>query len=370
MTTNETTTIYRTRTIYLVRLYSAVVNPIGEALKLYVQKGLRGVTSNPAIFDKAIAQSEDYDKQIQSLALQGKSAQEIYEALAIEDARRAADVLRQVYDQTGGADGYFSLEVNPHLAHDKAGTIAEAKRLFNAVDRPNVLIKVPGTAEGLLAIQELIFEGLNINATLLFSLTQYDMVAEAYLAGLDRRAARIFDLHQIASVASLFVSRVDVKVDRLLDALNSPEAKALKGKIGIANAKIVYQSFKKTFSGPRWQYLKQKGAHVQRVLFGSTSTKNPDYSDVLYVDNLIGPDTVNTIPPRTIEAVMDHGTVTRTLDQDLDLARDQLKQLSDLGIRLDDVTRQLIDEGVDKFVKPYDQLIETIAEKQANLITA
>ena len=241
----------------------------------YVQKGLCGVTSNPAIFEKAIAESQDYNEPIQNLALQGKSATEIYEELATEDARNAADILRPVFDRTKGADGYFSLEDNPHLAHDKDRTIVEAKRLFNAVDRPNVLIKVPGTAEGLLAIQELIYEGVNINATLLFSLSQYDMVAEAYLSGLDRRASRIFDLRQIASVASLFVSRMDVKVDRLLDALNTPEARALKGQIGIANAKITYQHFKNTFSGRRWDYLAKKGAHVQRVLFGSTSTRVP-----------------------------------------------------------------------------------------------
>ena len=337
----------------------------------YIQKGLRGVTSNPAIFEKAIAESQDYDEQIQTLALKGKSATEIYEELAVEDARNAADILRPVFDRTEGADGYFSLEVNPHLAHDANSTIAEANRLFKTVNRPNVLIKVPGTAEGLLAIQNLIYGGVNINATLLFSIAQCDLVAEAYLSGLERRAARSYDLHQIASVASLFVSRMDVKVDRLLDALNIPEARALKGKIGIANAKWAYQHFKNTISSQRWKDLAKQGARVQRLLFGSTSTKNPDYSDVLYVDNLIGPKTINTIPPKTIEAFMDHGTVAMTLEKDLELSRSQLKQLADSGgIHLDDVTRQLLDEGVEKFVRPYDKLIETIAVKQATLMTA
>jgi transaldolase len=336
----------------------------------YVQQGLRGVTSNPAIFEKAIAESEDYDEPIQTLALQGKSAPEIYEELAIEDARNAADILRLVFDRTEGGDGYFSLEVNPHLAHDAKGTIAEAQRLFKAVNRPNIFIKVPGTTEGLLAIQDLIYSGVNVNATLLFSIAQCDLVAEAYLSGLERRAARSYDLHEIASVASLFVSRMDVKVDRLLDALNSPKARALKGQIGIANAKWAYQHFKNTISTRRWKDLAKQGASVQRMLFGSTSTKNPDYSDVLYVDNLIGPDTVNTIPSKTIAAFMDHGTVAMTLEKDLEAAHGQLKQLADLGIRLDDVTRQLLDEGVEKFTRPYDKLIETIAEKQANLMTA
>jgi len=339
-------------------------------LALHVQNGLRGMTSNPAIFEKAIAETDEYDDQIQSLALEGKSAQEIYEHLAIDDIRMAADILRPVFDESDGADGYISLEVNPHLAHEKQATIDEAKRLFETVDRPNLMIKVPATAEGLLAIQELVFEGLNINVTLMFSMAQYDMVAEAYISALEKRAAKVYDLHHIASVASFFVSRIDVKVDKMLDTYDKPEAKALKGKIGIANAKMAYQHFKKTFQGKRWDFLAEKGARLQRVLYGSTSTKNPEYSDVMYVDGLIGKHTVNTIPPKTLEAFRDHGTVALTLDQGIDEARNQLDQLEKLGIHLDDVTRDLLDEGVEKFIKPYDNLIETIAKKQANLITA
>jgi len=339
-------------------------------LALYVQKGLRGMTSNPAIFDKAIAGTDEYDDQIQSLALEGKSAQEIYETLAIDDIRSAADILRPVFDESEGTDGYISLEVNPHLAHEKQATVNEAKRLFGRVDRPNVMIKVPATAEGLLAIQELIEAGVNVNVTLMFSMAQYDMVAEAYISALEKRAASVYDLHHIASGASFFVSRIDVKVDKLLDEIGTPEAKALRGKIGIASAKMAYQHFKKTFQGKRWDFLADKGARLQRVLYGSTSTKNPEYSDVMYVDGLIGPNTVNTIPPKTLEAFMDHGTVAVTLDRGIDEVHEQLDQLEKVGISLDDVTRDLLDEGVEKFVKPYDKLIETIAEKQANLITA
>jgi len=339
-------------------------------LALYVQKGLRGMTSNPAIFEKAIAGTDEYDDQIQSLALEGKSAQEIYETLAIDDIRSAADILRPVFDESEGTDGYISLEVNPHLAHEKQATVNEAKRLFGRVDRPNVMIKVPATAEGLLAIQELIEAGVNVNVTLMFSMAQYDMVAEAYISALEKRAASVYDLHHIASVASFFVSRIDVKVDKLLDEIGTPEAKALRGKFGIASAKMAYQHFKKTFQGKRWDFLADKGARLQRVLYGSTSTKNPEYSDVMYVDGLIGPNTVNTIPPKTLEAFMDHGTVAVTLDRGIDEVHEQLDQLEKVGISLDDVTRDLLDEGVEKFVKPYDKLIETIAEKQANLITA
>ena len=339
-------------------------------LALYVQKGLRGLTSNPAIFKKAISEGAEYDDRIRELALEGATAQEIYEALAVEDIRMAADVLLPVYDETDGKDGFVSLEVNPHLAHDQQGTINEAKRLFSLVDRPNLLIKVPATAEGLLAIQALVGDGVNINVTLLFSISQYKLVAEAYEVALEQRAAKAFSVEQIASVASFFVSRVDTKVDKMLDALGSPEAMALKGKIGIANAKLAYQRSREIFAGRRWEYLLEKGAQLQRVLYGSTSTKNPAYSDVLYVENLIGPDTVNTVPPKTLEAFLDHGTIAITLDRDLDGARDQLDRLDKLGIDLDIVTRELLNEGLEKFSKPYDSLIETITEKQADFITA
>jgi transaldolase len=336
----------------------------------YVLKGLRGVTSNPALFEKAIAGGDEYDDQIRKLALEGKTTQEIYEQLAIDDIRLAAGVLQQVYKQSDGGDGYVSLEVNPHLAHHKDGTVEEAIRLFAAVDRPNVMIKVPATAEGILAFHELTEAGINVNVTLMFSLLQYDMVAEAYISALEKRAARVNDLHQNVSVASLFVSRVDSKVDKLLDALDTPQAEALKGKIGIANAKMAYQHFYNTFRSRRWNYLAEQGARIQRVLYGSTSTKNPDYRDVMYIENLIGPQTINTAPPETLEAFLDHGTVGITLDRDLDVAQEQLDRLAKLGIDLDEVTRQVLDEGIEKFIEPYDKLIETIAEKQADFITA
>jgi transaldolase len=280
----------------------------------------------------------------------------------------AADILRPVFDESDGRDGFFSLEVNPHLAHDKQGTIQEATRLFAMVDRPNIMIKVPATPEGVMAFQQLTEEGININVTLMFSLAQYAQIAEAYIAAMEKRAENVYNLQQIASVASIFVSRLDTKVDPMLDAFKTPRADALKGRIGIANAKIVYQHFKDAFLSERWQRLEEKGARLQRVLYGSTGTKNPDYSDVMYVENLIGPNTVNTIPPKTLEAFLDHGTVALTLESNLDEARAQLNDLAELGINLDEVTQELLDEGVKKFVEPYDKLIKTINEKKAELI--
>ncbi|HUE98005.1 MAG TPA: transaldolase [Anaerolineales bacterium] len=338
-------------------------------LQTYVDKGLRGITSNPALFEKAIADSNEYDEQIQKLALQGKSSQEIYEQLIVEDARMAADVLRPVFEETDGYDGFFSLEVNPHLAHDRQGTVNEAIRLFALVDRPNVMIKVPATEEGTAAFQELIAEGININVTLMFSLAQYDQIAESYLAALEYRAANVYNLKQIASVASIFVSRLDSQVDKMLEAFVTPGARSLKGTIGIANAKMIYQRFKEYFQSERWQRLAEKGARVQRVLYGSTGTKNPEYPDVMYVDNLIGPNTVNTVPPKTLEEFLDHGMVALTLESGIDEAQSQLDSLPELGINLNDVTQALLDEGVENFVEPYDSLIKAINEKRAALIT-
>jgi transaldolase len=339
-------------------------------LTTYVYRGLRGVTSNPAIFQKAIGEGNEYDVQIQQLALAGKSAEEIYEGLVVEDSRMAADVLRPVFDESEGTDGFFSLEVNPHLAHDKQGTINEATRLFAMVDRPNIMIKVPATSEGVLAFQQLIEDGININVTLMFSLAQYDQIAEAYIAAMEKRAENVYNLQQIASVASIFVSRLDTKVDPMLEAFKTPKADALKGRIGIATAKIVYQHFKEAFLSERWKRLEEKGAHIQRVLYGSTGTKNPDYSDVMYVENLVGPNTVNTVPPKTLEAFIDHGTVALTLESGLDEARAQLEELATLGINLDEVTQELLDEGVENFAKPYDELIKTITEKKDTLVNA
>lgn len=336
-------------------------------LQTYVGKGLRGITSNPSIFKKAIADSSDYDEAIQKLALQGKSAEEIYEELTIEDARMAADVLRPVFEETDGLDGFFSLEVNPHLAYDRQGTVNEAIRLSARVDRPNVMIKVPATQEGVLAFRELIEEGININVTLMFSLEQYDQIAEAYLTAMENRAAKVYDLRQIASVASIFVSRLDSKVDKMLDAFVTPRAESLKGLVGIANAKIVYQHYKEYFQSERWQRLAEKGARVQRVLYGSTGTKNPDYPDVMYVDRLIGPNTINTIPPKTLEQFLDHGAVKLSLESNLAEAQSVLDSLPELGISLYDVTQELLEEGVSNFAEDYDALIHAIGEKKLAL---
>ena len=338
-------------------------------LTTYVYRGLRGVTSNPAIFQKAITEGNDYDAQIQILVQAGKSAEEIYERLAIEDSRMAADILHPIFEESEGKDGFFSLEVNPHFAHDKQATINEATRLFAMVERPNVMIKVPATLEGVQAFQELIEEGININVTLMFSLSQYDQIAEGYISAMEKRAEKVYNLEQIASVASIFISRLDTKVDKMLGAYKTSKAEALKGRIGIANAKIAYQHFKEVFLSERWMRLEEKGARLQRVLYGSTGTKNPDYSDVMYVENLIAPNTVNTIPPKTLEAFLDHGTVALTLESDLEEARAQLNDLAELGVNLDEVTQELLDEGVENFVKPYDDLIKAINEKKEALVS-
>jgi len=328
-----------------------------------VEDGLRGVTSNPSIFEKAIAGSNDYDEALRRLSSSTRSPHDIYEALAIEDIQMAADVLRPVYDETDGDDGYVSLEVSPDLAHDTEATIEEARRLFAAVDRPNVMIKVPATAEGIPAIEKLIGEGINVNVTLMFSLDQYDAVSEAYISGLEVLDANGGDLSEVASVASFFISRVDVKADGMLDEIGTPAAQELKGSIGIANAKMAYQRFKATFSGERWEVLEDKGARLQRVLWASTSTKDPAYSDTLYPDNLIGPHTVNTLPPSTLNAFRDHGTVALTVETELLAERARLEKLADLGIDLDQVTDELLEEGVEKFARPFSDLMESIQEK-------
>jgi transaldolase len=337
-------------------------------LQDYVELGATGITSNPAIFEKAISKSSDYDEQMGKLAEEGKTPQEIYEALTVEDARLADDVLRPIFDRTHGMDGFFSLEVEPHLAHNKQGSILAAERLFKSVDHPNIMIKIPATEEGYGAIQESIAEGININITLMFSLNQYERVAEAYLSGLEKRLADGYSIQNIRSVASFFVSRVDTKLDKLLDEIATPEAKSLKGKIGTANAKMAYQRFKEIFHSPRWSHLEDRGARLQKVLYGSTGTKNPEYSDVMYVENLIGPDTINTIPRETLEAFMDHGKVALTLEENLDEARAQLGQLAELGIELEEIGQELLDDGIQKFIDPYDSLINGIKDKSAELI--
>ena len=322
--------------------------------------------SNPTIFEKAIAGSADYDKDLRKLVERGESVDEIYETLAIEDIRQAADVLRKVYDQSNGEDGYVSLEVSPTLAHDTEGTISEAIRLFNELDRPNIMIKIPATKAGIPAIQSVIGQGVNVNVTLVFSLGHYEAAAEAYIAGLETLASNGGDVSKIASVASFFVSRVDSEVDKKLEAVGVPE---LQGKIAIANAKVAYASFKKIFSGERWEKLAAKGARVQRPLWASTSTKNPDYPDTLYVDNLIGLHTVNTTPPKTLTAFMDHGQVEATLEKDVDEARKQLSELVETGINLDAITEKLTEDGVAAFAKSFESLMSSISKKRQEMLS-
>jgi transaldolase / glucose-6-phosphate isomerase len=338
----------------------------GELQRL-VDQGVRGVTSNPSIFEKAIAGSDDYDEALSELVAQDKSVEEIYEALVFEDIRATADTLRPVYDGTGGDDGYVSLEVSPGLAHDTEATIAEARRLFAALDRPNVMIKVPATAEGIPAVEALIGEGVNVNVTLMFSLEHYDAVTEAYIAGLERLVADGGELAQVASVASFFVSRVDTAIDWALEAVDEED---LQGKIAVANAKETYACFKEVFGGERWQALAARGARVQRPLWASTSTKNPHYPDTMYVDSLIGPHTVNTIPPQTLDAFLDHGVVAHTLEEDLDEARSQLARLAELGVDLGAVGDALQVEGVAAFAQSFESLLQSIAEKWAHIRTA
>jgi len=347
----------------------------GELRRLIGEDGLRGMTSNPSIFEKAIADSHDYDDDIRSIAFSGKGAETIYETLSQCDVRSAADEFRPLYDRTDGKDGYVSLEVNPHLAHDTKGTIAEARRLWTALDRPNVLIKVPATANGLLAIQQLISEGVNVNVTLLFGLPRYRQVADAYIAGLQARAAQGQPLKHLASVASFFVSRIDTLVDPLLERLvaqgckESDLARKAHGQIAIASARMAYQNYKEIFAGDRFRKLATRGARVQRLLWASTGAKNPGYSDVKYVEALIGPDTVDTVPLETLNAYRDHGEPKIRLEHDVKEAHWLLEQLPELGIGIDNVTRQLEDQGVEKFIKPFDKLMEAVAQRSARHLT-
>src|ERR687891_242254 len=339
----------------------------GELKKLVEEDGIRGVTSNPTIFEKAIAHSTDYDAAFRAvLAEQGDAEPgKIYEPLAIEDIQMAADVLRPVYDETSGQDGYVSLEVSPHLAHDTQRTIAEAKRLKAVVGRPNVMIKVPATPEGIPAIEELIADGVNVNITLMFSLDHYEAVARAYIRGLERCARPA----EVASVASFFVSRVDTMVDRALESLGTQQAKSLLGKIAIANSKMVYNRFREIFHGEGFAALRQRGAMVQRPLWASTGTKNPAYSDVLYVENLIGPETVNTLPPETLNAFKDHGKViSGSVRQNLEEAAAALGRLKGLGIDLYPIAEKLQQDGVAQFAASFDQLMAALEKKRKSMI--
>ncbi len=349
----------------------------GSLKTLIERDGLTGVTSNPSIFEKAIGGSGDYDASLkQAERERDRDVMSLYEALAIEDIRHAADVLRPVYDATQGADGFVSLEVSPYLANDTQATIAEAKRLWREVGRDNVMIKVPATKAGLPAIRHLTGEGLNINITLLFSQDVYKEVVEAYLGGLEHLIAQGGDPKKVSSVASFFVSRIDVAVDKQLDEKiksdpGRKELSALRGKVAIANAKLAYQIYKQMFSGARWDKLKSKGARTQRLLWASTGTKNKEYSDVLYVDELIANDTVNTMPPATMDAFRDHGKLGDSLEQNLDDARQVMTQLARTGISLDDVTRRkLVEEGVQLFADSFDKLLGAVAQKRAAILGA
>ena len=340
----------------------------GTLATLIERDGLRGVTSNPSIFEKAIAQTEEYDEQIGALVDDGADLQTLYESLVVQDIQGAADMLRAPYDDSDGRYGFVSLEVDPNLARNAEGTIEEAKRLWGKVDRPNVFIKVPGTDEGLHAIEELLTAGINVNVTLLFALERYREVTQAYLRALERRLDAGEPIDRIASVASFFLSRIDVKVDPRLDELKveggdtAELAARLRGQAAIANAKMAYQIYKDVFGSDRFRKLADQGARTQRVLWASTSTKDPAYSDVRYVETLIGPETINTMPMETLDAYRDHGEPAPRLEEDLPAARDTLERLEDLGISMAQVTAELEDEGIDKFVKPFDSLMDTLRE--------
>jgi transaldolase len=348
----------------------------GGLRRLIEQDGVTGLTSNPAIFEKAFAESRDYRDAIRALVLAGKHAEEVYETLVVEDIQQAADLLRLRYDQSRGADGYVSLEVSPHLARDTDGSLAEARWLWRQVNRPNLMIKVPGTAEGLPAIQQLLNEGINVNITLLFGLPRYREVAQAYLEALESRVARGESLRQTASVASFFLSRIDTLVDSRLETIiqeGGPRAnlaQGLRGKAAVASAKVAYEIFESIFASRRFGRLADHGANRQRLLWASTGTKNPAYADTMYVEPLIGPETVTTLPLETLDAYRDHGHPAPRLKEGLAEAHQTLQQLAETGVNLDEVTRQLEEEGITKFVTPFDRLMETLRRQQAAVLEA
>jgi transaldolase len=340
----------------------------GTLRELVERDGISGVTSNPTIFEKGMGHSDRYDDAFREIAAETSDAQEIFERLALNDVRDAADVLKPTFDATGGRDGFVSFELPAALAFDAQGSVDAALRLHDLIDRENVLIKVPGTAEGVTAFEELTARGVNVNVTLLFAVERYREIAEAYVRGLQRRVDAGEPVDKAASVASFFVSRVDTKVDAALEQLGRED---LRGKAAVANARVAYAEFEEIFSGEGWERLAQAGAAVQRPLWASTSTKNPDYSDTLYVDELIGPDTVNTMPDATIEAARDHATPERTVDKDVDGARELIAELEEIGVEFDDiVNRQLVDEGVAAFAESYESLLGTLERKAGELATA
>jgi transaldolase len=340
----------------------------GELERMMRKDAVVGVTSNPTIFEKAISQGDAYDEQLRACLDQTDDPKEIFWRLAETDVGDACDLLRSVWDDSGGRDGYVSIEVDPNLAGDTAATITEAQHLHQTIERPNLYVKIPATKAGLPAIEEMIARGRNINVTLTFSLERYAEVVEAYIRGVERLVQAGGDPSTVASVASFFVSRVDTETDRRLDETRGHDE--LKGKLAVANAKLAYQRYKELFSGERWEQMAAKGATKQRCLWASTSTKNPAYRDVLYVEELIGPETVNTMPEETIQAFQDHGQVALTLEQGLDEATHLFEQLANIGIDYDDVTRVLEEEGVQKFADSFSELLDGIRAKRGELAAA
>jgi transaldolase len=346
----------------------------GELDRRVRDDALTGMTSNPTIFQKALASSNAYDDQIVEAEEQGLTSWELFELLETTDVRDACDHFAAVYSSTRGADGYVSIEVSPGVSHSADATVEEARRLWKTVDRPNVMVKVPGTPEGAIAVRRLIAEGINVNITLLFAIQAHDRVIEAYMAGLEDRIKTRQPIDGLASVASFFVSRVDTEIDKRLDAMigkaTPPEKerlKMLKGRAAIANAKLAYRLFRQRFTGPRWEALAKQGARVQRPLWASTSTKNPEYRDVMYVEDLIGPDTVDTMPPATIEAFREHGVVDRTVDKKVAAAEGLLKEIEAVGISVNEVTEKLLVDGIASFQKSFDELIAGLEAKIGSL---
>ena len=342
----------------------------GELERMTVEDAVVGVTSNPTIFQKALAGGDWYDEQLRDVLQEETDAKEVFYRLAVQDIQDACDLLRRIWDDGNGKDGYVSMEVDPDFAYEREATIEEAMRLHEWIDRPNLFVKIPATKPGLGAIEECIARGRSINVTLIFSLQRHEEVAEAYIRGLERLVDAGGDPSTVASVASFFVSRVDTETDKRLDAIGSEQALALRGKLAIANAKLAYANYKRIFSGERWERLAAAGASEQRCLWASTSTKNPEYRDVMYVEELIGPETVNTMPKETIEAFQDHGVVAGTLERDVDGARRLLDELAAVGIDYDDVVDTLEREGVEKFSDSFHELLDGIRAKRAQLVAA
>lgn len=355
----------------------------GELKQQIEDYGLKGITSNPTIFEKAIANNQVYDADIEAAIKAGKPVSEIYESLIFKDIRDVCDHFKAIYEQTGGLDGYVSIEVSPHLARDTEGTVEEALRYYHAIERENVMIKIPGTPEGFPAVERVIAEGINVNITLLFSVESYEHTAWAYIRGLEQRVKQGQPIDKIGSVASFFLSRIDTKIDALMDeklknigteSLNEEaRLQQVKGKVAIANAKLAYQKFKEITKSDRWQALADKGANIQRLLWASTSTKNPEYNDVMYINELIGEYTVNTLPPDTLDACADHCEITaNSIESNVEKAQQLIASLQepDINIDLDQVMQQLLEEGIDKFIQPFDSLQQTLSEKVKHLAAA